>query len=130
LKEPSKKETEYLQKSMQGAVFEVKMGEMAQEHAADERVKQFGKRMVDDHGKELQNIRQLASHKHGTLPGAPNKEQSDEADKLAKLSGTDLDIQDRRGAQKSKSTMSMRSSACQILDAIEAGFSKIGLPDK
>ena len=87
----NRKDTEYLQKSAQGTMSEVKMGEMAQKLAADERVKQFGKRMVDDHGKDLQNIRQLASQKHVTLPDAPNKEQSDEADKLAKLSGAAFD---------------------------------------
>lgn len=87
----NKKDTEYLQKAAQGTMSEVKMGEMAQKQAADERVKQFGKRMVDDHGKDLQNIRQLASKKHVTLPDAPNKEQSKEADKLAKLSGADFD---------------------------------------
>lgn len=86
-----KKDAEYLQKSAQGTMSEVKLGEMAQKQAADDRVKQFGKRMVDDHGKDLQNIRQLASQKHVNLPDAPNKEQSKEADKLAKLSGADFD---------------------------------------
>ena len=86
-----KKDAEYLQKSAQGTMSEVKMGEMAQKQAADERVKQFGKRMVDDHGKDLQTIKQLASQKHVTLPDAPNKEQSREAAKLAKLSGANFD---------------------------------------
>jgi putative membrane protein len=87
----NKKDTEYLQKSAQGLMAEVKMGDMAQKQAADERVKQFGKRMVDDHGKDLQNLKQLASQKHVTLPDAPSKKQSKEADKLAKLSGADFD---------------------------------------
>jgi putative membrane protein len=87
----ARKDADYLQKSAQGTMSEVKLGEMAQKQAADERVKQFGKRMVDDHGKDLQNIRQLASQKHVTLPDAPNKEQSKEAGKLAKLSGSDFD---------------------------------------
>jgi putative membrane protein len=86
-----KKDAEYLQKSAQGTMSEVKMGEMAQKQAGDERVKQFGKRMVDDHGKDLQTIKQLASQKHVTLPDVPNKEQSKEADKLARLSGADFD---------------------------------------
>ena len=87
----NKNDTEYLQKTAQGVMSEVKLGEMAQKQAADERVKQFGKRMVDDHGKDLQNIRQLATQKHVTLPDGPDKEQSKEADKLAKLSGADFD---------------------------------------
>lgn len=87
----NKKDTEYLRKTAQGVMSEVNLGEMAQKQAADDRVKQFGKRMVDDHGKDLQNIRQLAIQKHVVLPDAPNKEQSKEADKLAKLSGADFD---------------------------------------
>lgn len=90
-KDMSKKDTEYLQKAVEGTISEVKMGEMAQKQAADERVKQFGKRMVDDHGKDLQNIKQLASQKHVTLPDAPDRAQSRESDKLAKLSGADFD---------------------------------------
>ena len=88
---PDKKDAEYLQKTAQGLMAEVKMGDMAQKQGADERVKQFGKRMVDDHGKDLQNLRQLASQKNVTLPDSPSKEQSKEADKLAKLSGADFD---------------------------------------
>jgi putative membrane protein len=87
----NKKDTEYLQKTAQGTMAEVKMGEMAQKQAADERVKQFGKRMVDDHGKDLQNLRQLADQKHLTLPEAPSRKQRKEIDKLAKLSGADFD---------------------------------------
>jgi putative membrane protein len=90
-KDISKKDTEYLQKAAQGTMSEVKMGEMAQKQAADERVKQFGKRMVGDHGKDLQSIRQLAGQKHVALPDAPDKEQTRETDKLAKLSGADFD---------------------------------------
>jgi len=86
-----KKDTEYLQKSAQGTMAEVKLGDMAQKQGADERVKQFGKRMVDDHGKDLAAIRQLASQKHVTLPDTPDKDQTKEAEKLAKLSGADFD---------------------------------------
>lgn len=86
-----KKDAEYLQKSAQGLMSEVKLGDMAQKQAADERVKQFGKRMVDDHGKDLQNVKQLASQKHVNLPDAPDKDQTREADKLAKLSGAAFD---------------------------------------
>jgi putative membrane protein len=87
----NKEDAEYLQKTAQGTMAEVKMGEMAQKQAADERVKQFGKRMVDDHGKDLENLRQLASQKEVALPDAPSKKQRKEIDKLAALSGADFD---------------------------------------
>jgi putative membrane protein len=87
----SHKDTTYLTKTAQGLMSEVALGEMAQKNAADERVKQFGKRMVDDHGKDLENLKQLAGQRKVTLPSSPDSSQQKEADKLAKLSGKDFD---------------------------------------
>lgn len=89
--ELNKKDSKYMNDTAQGLMSEVKMGEMAQKQTQDDRVKQFGKRMVDDHGKELDELKQLATRKNVTLPDAPNKEQSAEADKLSKLSGKEFD---------------------------------------
>jgi putative membrane protein len=84
-------DAEYLKKTSQGLMAEVEMGKMAEKQASDERVKQFGKRMVDDHGKDLQNLKQLAEQKHVALPASPDKDQRKEAEKLAKMSGADFD---------------------------------------
>lgn len=89
--ELNKKDSKYMSDTAHGLISEVKMGDMAQKQAQDDRVKQFGKRMVEDHGKELDELKQLASQKNVTLPDAPNKEQSEEAEKLSKLSGKDFD---------------------------------------
>jgi putative membrane protein len=86
-----KDDADYLKKTAQGLMAEVEMGKMAEKQASDERVKQFGKRMIDDHGKDLQNIKQLAGRKNLALPDSPDKDQRKEADKLAKMSGTDFD---------------------------------------
>ena len=86
-----KEDADYLKKTAQGLIAEVELGKMAEKQATDARVKEFGKRMVDDHGKDLQNIKQLASQKNLTLPDSPDKDQRKEADKLAKLSGADFD---------------------------------------
>jgi len=87
----SHKDEKYMIKTAHGLISEVALGEMAQKNAADERVKQFGKRMVDDHGKELANLKQLASQKKVTLPDAMDHGQKKEFDKLGKLSGKDFD---------------------------------------
>lgn len=89
--ELNKKDSKYLHDTAQGLMSEVKLGDMAQKQAQDDRVKQFGKRMVGDHGKELDELKQLASQKNVTLPAAPNKDQSKEADKLSKLSNKAFD---------------------------------------
>jgi putative membrane protein len=89
--ELNKQDSKFVNDTAQGLMSEVKLGEMAQKQGQDERVKQFGKRMVDDHGKALDELKQLASQKNVTLPDAMNKDQSKEADKLSKLSGKDFD---------------------------------------
>jgi putative membrane protein len=87
----SKEDTHYMTETAQGLMSEVKLGEMAQQRGQDERVKAFGKQMVDDHGKDLQNLQQLAAQRQVTLPATLNEDQSKEAEKLAKLSGKDFD---------------------------------------
>ena len=47
--------------------------------------------MVEDHGKDLQELKQLASQKNVTLPDSPNHGQKKEADKLEQLSGKAFD---------------------------------------
>src|SRR5205085_10774093 len=89
--ELGKKDVKYMQETAQGLMSEVKLGRMDQKQASDERIKDFGRRMVADHGKELDELKQLASQKNVKLPEAPNKEQVAEAGKLAKLSGTAFD---------------------------------------
>lgn len=87
----SRKDEKYMVKTAHGLISELAMGEMAQKNAADERVKKFGKRMVDDHGKELADLKQLASQKKVTLPDAMDRGQKKEFDKLGKLTGKDFD---------------------------------------
>jgi putative membrane protein len=89
--ELSKKDVKYMHETAQGLMSEVKLGEMAQKQASDPRVRDFGKRMVADHGKELDELKRLASQKAVALPDGPNKDQAAEACKLAKLSGTAFD---------------------------------------
>lgn len=87
----SHKDEKYMTKTAHGLISEVAMGDMAQKNAADDRVKQFGKRMVGDHGKELAELKQLAGQKKVTLPGAMDNDQKKEFDKLGKLSGKEFD---------------------------------------
>jgi putative membrane protein len=89
--ELSKKDIKYMHDTAQRLMSEVKMGEMAQKQASDGRVREFGKKMVDDHGKELDELKQIASQKGVTLPDEPSKEQKQEAAKLAKMSGAAFD---------------------------------------
>jgi putative membrane protein len=82
----SSKDHKYITETAEGLMAEIQLGEMAEKQAQDERVKQFGKRMVEDHGKDLRELKQLAAQKKVTLPDSPNGGRRKEADKLGHLS--------------------------------------------
>jgi putative membrane protein len=54
-------------------------------------VKQFGQKMVDDHGKANEKLKQLAASKGVELPADIDRSARREHDKLSKLSGADFD---------------------------------------
>ena len=85
------KDHKYFTETAEGLMAEIQLGKMAEKQAWDDRVKQFGKRMVEDHGKDLQELKQLANQKNVTLPDSPSHGQKKEADKIRQLSGKAFD---------------------------------------
>lgn len=75
----------------QAGLAEVAAGQLAQQKAANEQVKQFGARMVQDHTKANDELKQLAGGKGVNLPTEPDRKHRHEADKLQKLSGAEFD---------------------------------------
>lgn len=74
-----------------GGMAEVQLGQLAQEKAQSQAVKDFGKRMVDDHGKANDQVKQIAAAKGVTLPSEVKGDEREHYDKLAKLSGAEFD---------------------------------------
>jgi putative membrane protein len=87
----SKDDVKYATKSAQGLMSELKLGDLARQRGSDERVRNFGKQMVTDHRKDLQQLQQLAAQKKIQLPETINDDQRKEAEKLNKLSGKEFD---------------------------------------
>lgn len=85
------KDHKYINETAEGLMAEIQLGKMAEQQAQDDRVKHFGKRMVEDHGKDLEALKQLASQKNVNLPDSPSHKQKKEADKLERLSGKAFD---------------------------------------
>lgn len=88
---PDKSDVKYVTETAQGLMSELKLGALAQQRASDPRVKDFGKQMVTDHGKDLEELKALAAKKGIALPPTMDAGQRKEADKLGKLSGKDFD---------------------------------------
>lgn len=72
---------------------EISVGKLAQDKAQSDEVKSFAKKMVDDHTKALDDLKQLAQSKSVTLPSEPGKQQMAMEKKLQALSGDKFDKQ-------------------------------------
>lgn len=69
---------------------EVELGQLGQEKAASDAVKQFARRMVEDHGKATRELTDLAAGKGVQLKESARSHAAMRA-KLGKLSGADFD---------------------------------------
>jgi putative membrane protein len=74
-----------------GGMAEVQLGQLAQQQALSDQVKQFAQRMVADHGKANDELGQLAGAKGVQVPAEPGRDQRKAMDKLRKLSGAEFD---------------------------------------
>ena len=81
----------FMEKAATGGMMEVQLGQMAQEKASSQEVKDFGQQMVTDHSKANEDLKALAQEKNVTLPDSLMSKQQRNVDKLSKLSGEEFD---------------------------------------
>jgi putative membrane protein len=82
---------EFMTKAAQGGMAEVSLGQIASSKATNAGVKAFGDRMVTDHSKLNDGLKQLAQTKGVTLPADVDQASKDTADKLTKASAKAFD---------------------------------------
>ncbi len=82
---------QFIKKAAQGGLAEVELGKLATEKAASPEVKQFGQRMVDDHSKANDQLKQVASEKGITVPEKLSPKDAATKARLEKLSGKAFD---------------------------------------
>ena len=82
---------DFAMKAAEGGMAEVALGELATKQAANDDVKQFGQRMVTDHGKANNELKDWASKKGVTLPSDLNAKHKALQARLSKLSGAEFD---------------------------------------
>lgn len=74
-----------------GGMAEVELGKMAASKAQNAEVKAFGQKMVEDHSKAGEELKQMAAQKKVTLPPDVLPAHKQLMEKLSKLSGADFD---------------------------------------
>ena len=80
----------FIRKAAEGGKEEVELGQLAQGKASSDAVKRFAQRMVEDHGKANEELKDLAANKGVKLDeNAPKKNAMME--RLSKLQGVDFD---------------------------------------
>lgn len=120
----------FMEKAAQGGMAEVKLGQLATQKAGSDQVKQFGQRMVDDHSKADEQLKQVASNKGVTLPTELDKSTQKEYDKLSKLSGADFDREYMKHmvSDHKKDVSEFKSEANKAKDADVKQFASSTLP--
>ena len=78
-------------KTAQDGMAEVQLGNLAKDHASNAAVKDFGNRMVTDHTKANDQLKDWASKNNVTLPTDMDAKDKAEYDRLSKLNGDAFD---------------------------------------
>jgi putative membrane protein len=81
----------FVMEAAHGGMAEVALGRLAGEKASNDRVKQFGQRMVTDHSKANDELKTLAQTKSITIPADLDAKHKATQDRLSKLSGAEFD---------------------------------------
>jgi putative membrane protein len=81
----------FAQNAAAGGLAEVQLGQLAADKATNDKVKQFGQRMVTDHTKANNELKALAAKKSITLPDSPKPKDKATFEKLSKMSGPAFD---------------------------------------
>ena len=98
---------------------EINAGKLAQDKAQSAEVKSFAKKMVYDHTRALDDLKQLAQSKAVTLPTGLNKQQMAMEQKLQSLSGEKFDLQymKQTGERSHKQTYELLQKAAKADDS-------------
>ena len=84
-------DNKFLKDAAIGGMIEVELGKIAVQKASSDAVKQFAQKMVDDHTKANEALKQVASRANINVPDALDSKHQSRVDKLSKLSGTEFD---------------------------------------
>jgi putative membrane protein len=87
----SEEDAKFAVEAASGGMMEVQLGELAQQKASSQAVKDFGAMMVRDHSKANDELKQIAMKKSLSLPPAPGEDHMDHIKELSAKSGKEFD---------------------------------------
>ncbi|HET6218314.1 MAG TPA: DUF4142 domain-containing protein [Acidobacteriaceae bacterium] len=81
----------FVKKAMQGNIAEVQLGELTLQKSNNDQVKQFARKMIDDHTKLNEEMRPVALQLGVEIPSEVSKKDKSVMSKMQALSGTAYD---------------------------------------
>jgi len=81
----------FIRNAAEGNMAEVKLGELAQQKGQSPEVKKFAERMIQDHTKANEELKQVAGREHVNLPTGTSRKTGQTYQSLEKLSGPEFD---------------------------------------
>jgi putative membrane protein len=87
----AQEDRDFATEAAQGGLMEVRLGELAQQQAKSTEVKDFGQRMVEDHGQAGDKLMQIAQQKGIELPPDLSEDAQATYDELQQKSGAEFD---------------------------------------
>lgn len=86
----SKEDSSMIRSMAKTNIAEIQLSGLAQAVSEDRVVREFAQRMLDDHGKALAELKEIAAAKGVIIPGGPDEEDVAAARQLALLKGDDF----------------------------------------
>jgi len=84
-------EKQFVNKAAQGNIAEVELANLAQQKSSSSQVKEFAKKIEQDHQKSQDQLKQHAQNWSVSLPTTPSADQTQEKSKLDNMSGAQFD---------------------------------------
>lgn len=112
----SKSDEEFMMKAAQGSTAEIQMAQMAQQKASSQEVKDYARKIEQDHTAASSKLKAIATDRQVSLPSDVGPKHQEMAAKLGAMSGEDFDrayvkamIKDHKADVKAFSKASERS---------------------
>src|ERR1700676_3733819 len=127
---PAMGDAHFAKEAAQGGMAEVKLGQLAQEKGSSDSVKSFGKRMVDNHSKAGDKLKEVASRENISFPTDISAKDQGTYDRLSKLNGAAFDRAYARDMVKDHETdvAAFQKEATAGKDDLLKGFASETLP--
>lgn len=113
----STEDQNFIQKAAVGGLAEVSLGQQVSPAAKNPDVKNFADKMVTDHGKANDELKQLASNKGITLPSDTDQEHKDAAQKVMSAKNVDKAYMDQMVKDHDKDVKEFEGASKSAKDA-------------